>query len=88
MLRAALGNALVHLSQLLTDIDQVGGVELDPVHVEASGVVVLDAHIRVEPRGRRDGCRRFAIRSLPEATGAASRLGRPPAADPSDPPRG
>lgn len=66
MLRAALGNALVHLSQLLTDIDQVGGVELDPVHVEASGVVVLDAHIRVEPRGRRDGCRRFAIRPYPK----------------------
>jgi|LakMenEpi03Aug12_release.lakeMendotaPanAssembly.Ray.scaffolds.fasta_scaffold30207_6 acetyltransferase len=58
--------ALVRLSQLLTDIDEVAGVELDPVHVETSGVVVLDARIRIEKRGRRLGFRRFAIRPYPK----------------------
>jgi len=66
VLRAALSNALVRLSQLLTDIDEVGGVELDPVHVEASGIVVLGAHISIEPRGRKHGFRRFAIRPYPK----------------------
>ena len=65
-LRAALSNALVRLSQLLTDIDEVAGVELDPVHVEASGVVVLDARIDIARRERKHGFRRFAIRPYPK----------------------
>ncbi len=64
--QAAASNALVRLSQLLTDIDEVAGVELDPVHVEASGVVVLGARIGIEQRERRHGFRRFAIRPYPK----------------------
>ena len=65
-LESAVGAALVSLSQLLTDIDEVAGVELDPLHVETSGVVALDARIRIEKRGRKLGFRRFAIRPYPK----------------------
>ncbi|TRZ97961.1 MAG: CoA-binding protein [Rhodocyclaceae bacterium] len=65
-LESILGTALVNLSQLLTDLDEVAGIELDPVHVEASGVVVLGARIRVEKSERKLGFRRFAIRPYPK----------------------
>ncbi|MCX7144685.1 MAG: GNAT family N-acetyltransferase [Sulfuritalea sp.] len=39
LLESRAATALVRLSQLLTDIDEVAGVELDPVHFETSGVV-------------------------------------------------
>ena len=64
-LEAALATALVRLSQLLTDLDQVTGIELDPLHVETTGVVAFAARIRIERRGRRLGFRRFAIRPYP-----------------------
>lgn len=57
---------LVRLSQLLTDIDEISGVELNPLHVESSAVQVLDQCIRIEKRGRRQGFRRFAIRPYPQ----------------------
>ncbi len=66
LLESRAATALVRLSQLLTDIDEVAGVELDPVHVESSGVVALDARIHIEKRGRRLGFRRFAIRPYPK----------------------
>ena len=66
LLESRAATALVRLSQLLTDIDEVAAVELDPVHVETSGVVALDARIRIEKRGRRLGFRRFAIRPYPK----------------------
>ena len=65
-LESALCTALVNLSQLLTDIDGVADIELDPVHVETSGVVALDLRIHVEKRGRKRGFRRFAIRPYPK----------------------
>jgi acetyltransferase len=65
-LESAAATALVRLSQLLTDIDEVVGVELDPLHVEIAGVVALDARIRIEKRGRKRGFRRFAIRPYPK----------------------
>lgn len=65
-LESALATALVRLSQLLTDIDEVTAVELDPVHVETSGVVARGRRIRVARRERRVGFRRFAIRPYPK----------------------
>jgi acetyltransferase len=64
-LETALATALVRLSQLLTDLDQVAAMELDPLHVEAGGAAAFDARIRIERRGRRLGFRRFAIRPYP-----------------------
>ena len=63
--RVALEAALVRLSQLLTDLDQVTGLELDPLQIDAAGVRVFAARIRVEQRGNRLGLRRFAIRPYP-----------------------
>jgi acetyltransferase len=64
-LEAAMGTALVRLSQMLTDIDEIAGIELDPLQVEATGVVAYEARIRIEKRGRKLGFRRFAIRPYP-----------------------
>lgn len=64
-LQGAVSNALVRLSQLLTDIDEVAGVEIDPLHIEADGVVAFAARISIEPRERKLGFRRFAIRPYP-----------------------
>jgi len=65
-LELAASQGLVRLSQLLTDIDEVAGVELDPLHVEAAGMVVLDCRIRIEHRRRKVGLRRLAIRPYPK----------------------
>ena len=65
-LEEAACRGLVRLSQLLTDIDEVVGIELDPVHVEATGAVALEATVRIEKRVRRLGLRRFAIRPYPK----------------------
>ncbi len=65
-LETELATALVRLSQLLTDIDEVTAVELDPIHVETTGVVARERRIHVEKRGRRVGFRRFAIRPYPK----------------------
>ena len=65
-LEAAVATALVRLSQLLTDIDEVAAVELDPVHVETTAVLALGVRIRIEKRGRKLGFRRFAIRPYPK----------------------
>ncbi|MCF8197945.1 MAG: GNAT family N-acetyltransferase [Sulfuritalea sp.] len=68
--RAALVKAacqtLVRISQLLTDIDEVATLELDPVHLESTGMLVLDAQIGIEKRERKQGLRRFAIRPYPK----------------------
>ncbi|NJD36515.1 MAG: bifunctional acetate--CoA ligase family protein/GNAT family N-acetyltransferase [Betaproteobacteria bacterium] len=65
-LETELATVLVRLSQLLTDIDEITAIELDPIHVETTGVVARGRHIHVEKRGRRVGFRRFAIRPYPK----------------------
>ena len=65
-LEAQASTLLVRVSQLLTDLDEVAGVELDPLHVEPSGARVLDLRIRVAKRGRKLGHRRFAICPYPK----------------------
>lgn len=65
-LEKAACQTLVRVSQLLTDIDEVAALELDPVHLESTGMRVLDAKIRIEKRERKQGLRRFAIRPYPK----------------------
>lgn len=65
-LELAASHALVRLSQLLTDIDDVVGVELDPLHIEISGVLALNVRIRIEKKRRKRGLRRFAICPYPK----------------------
>jgi acetyltransferase len=65
-LETALATALVRVSQLLTDIDEITAIELDTIHIETTGVVARERCIHVEKRGRRLGFRRFAIRPYPK----------------------
>ncbi len=65
-LETAVSTALVRLSHLLADIDEVAAVEFDPLMVETSGAIALDVRIRIEKRGRKHGFRRFAIRPYPK----------------------
>lgn len=58
--------ALVRLSQLLSDIDEVVAVELDPLHVETNGVLALDGKIQLGKRSRKSGPQRFAISPYPK----------------------
>ncbi len=65
-LEEALSQALVRLSQLLTDLDEVTSVELDPLHVETSGVVAVNACIGIGKTAHGAALRRFAIRPYPK----------------------
>jgi acetyltransferase len=65
-LEEAASNALVRLSQLLTEVDEVVAIDIDPLNVEPGGVVALEAAVRIEKRGRHLGLRRFAIRPYPK----------------------
>jgi acetyltransferase len=65
-LETAVSTALVRLSHLLADIDEVAALEFDPLMVETSGATALDVRIRIEKRGRKHGFRRFAIRPYPK----------------------
>lgn len=58
--------ALVRLSQLVSDIDQVESVALDPLHVETTSVIALQAHVQINQRRRRPGARRLAISPYPQ----------------------
>lgn len=58
--------ALVRLSQMLSDIDEVVAVELDPLHVETNGVLALDGKIQLGKRTRKSGSQRFAISPYPK----------------------
>jgi acetyltransferase len=65
-LESTICDAIVRLSQLLTDIDEVATVELDPLHVEATSVVAINFRLHLEHHLRRSGFRRFAIRPYPK----------------------
>ena len=65
-LEAAVSNVLVRLSQLLTEVDEVVVIDIDPLNVEPGGVVALQTAVHVEKRGRHLGFRRFAIRPYPK----------------------
>jgi acetyltransferase len=54
---------LVKLSQLVTDLDEVGEVDINPLLASPAGVVALDARIALVERSR--GISRLAIRPYP-----------------------
>lgn len=65
-LESAASNALVRVSQLLTDINEVDEIELAPLHVDASGATALEARVRIEKRSGKRRCQPFAIRPYPK----------------------
>lgn len=56
--------ALVQVSQLIADIDEIAEIEIDPLLVDEHGVLVTEARMRVVPGAAR-GFERFAIRPYP-----------------------
>ena len=67
--RDAIALTLVKLSQLAADIPEVRELDLNPILADQTGVVVLDARIRVRPlagRAGRIGNPRLAIRPYPK----------------------
>ena len=64
---------LVRLSQLVTDLDRVAELDINPLLATPDGVVALDARVRLaEPRAR--GVARLAIRPYPQELEGTLRL--------------
>ncbi|MEJ1157669.1 bifunctional acetate--CoA ligase family protein/GNAT family N-acetyltransferase [Prosthecomicrobium sp. N25] len=65
----AIALTLVKLSQLATDLPEVRELDLNPILADASGVIVLDARVRIAPvaaRAGRLGHPRLSIRPYPQ----------------------
>ncbi len=64
--RGAVGEAMVHLSQLIADVDEIAELDINPLLVDASGVIALDARIVVRrPVAGQERAARLAIRPYP-----------------------
>jgi len=63
--RAALEQTLVQVSQLVIDLPEVVELDINPLYADASGVLALDARIRIAvPKSR--GAERLAISPYPQ----------------------
>ncbi len=63
---AALSLTLTKISQLVIDAPEITEIDINPLLVDADGVIALDARIRVKPVVDA-GQRRLAIRAYPQA---------------------
>ena len=64
--RAAVGDAMVRLSQLIADVGEIAELDINPLLVDADGVIALDARIVVHhPKKGQERAARFAIRPYP-----------------------
>ena len=64
--RGAVCDAMIRLSQLIADVGEIAELDINPLLVDAEGVVVLDARIVVrEPVAGHERAGRFAIRPYP-----------------------
>jgi len=64
--RGAVGDAMIRLSQLIADVGEIAELDINPLLVDAEGVVALDARIVVRRPGKgEERAARFAIRPYP-----------------------
>jgi acetyltransferase len=64
--RGAVGEAMIRLSQLIADVGEIAELDINPLLVDAEGVVALDARIVVrQPAHGDERAGRFAIRPYP-----------------------
>jgi acetyltransferase len=64
--RGAIGEAMIRLSQLIADVGEIAELDINPLLVDAEGVVALDARIVVrQPLHGDERAARFAIRPYP-----------------------
>ena len=59
----AVADTLVRVSQLIVDFPEIAGLEINPLFVDATGVMVADALIRLRPAGEKPA--RLAIPPYP-----------------------
>ncbi len=69
--RAAVGEAMIRLSQLIADVDEIAELDINPLLVDAEGVIALDARIVVRRPAKGERAARFAIRPYPVELEAA-----------------
>lgn len=63
--RAAVCEAMVRLSQLIADVDEIAELDINPLLVDAEGVLALDARIVVQKPSGQERAARFAIKPYP-----------------------
>ncbi len=68
--RGAVAEAMVRLSQLIADVDEIAELDINPLLVDAAGVVALDARIVVRKPAGQERAARFAIRPYPSELAA------------------
>ncbi len=64
--RGAVGEAMVRLSELIADVSEIAELDINPLLVDADGVIALDARIVVRrPEAGEKRAARFAIKPYP-----------------------
>jgi acetyltransferase len=64
--RAAVGEVMIRLSQLIADVGEIAELDINPLLADADGVIALDARIVVQPLKKGpERAARFAIRPYP-----------------------
>ncbi len=64
--RAAVGEVMIRLSQLIADVGEISELDINPLLADADGVIALDARIVVQPLKKGpERAARFAIRPYP-----------------------
>ncbi len=63
--REAVGEAMIRLSQLIADVDDIAELDINPLLADAAGVLALDARIVVRKPANQERAARFAIRPYP-----------------------
>jgi acetyltransferase len=69
----ALGLTLVKISQLVVDIPQIVAIDINPVLVDETGVLVVDADIRIDAQAP-TGPKRLSIQPYPKGLEEEARL--------------
>ncbi|MBS0540932.1 MAG: GNAT family N-acetyltransferase, partial [Proteobacteria bacterium] len=65
MARAAVGEAMIRLSQLVADVDQIAELDINPLLVDGQGVLARRSRIVVRAPLKTGRAARFAIRPYP-----------------------
>ena len=63
--RAAVGQAMIRLSELIADVGEIAELDINPLLIDHDGVVALDARIVVRKPAGQERAARFAIRPYP-----------------------